>query len=395
MVSVDSKAFSSISAHVGAPRLWRIAALLGAGIFSYGSQVEAQLICDSTTEQASCSAAGVYSFCCVPGFVLADNTADGSASISMTVGQNSLQILQKFTSSGCCVAPYANIGIFDAGARSDQYGKAGSHLPIQLKDIARLQGAWTFQVPMPLNADWQVEQYRVYLEMFLSGTTAGHSDSGNITIDFFWNNFGFDATTGHASINGAQGMDYIDNGNPFGQGPFIDFLYPKGTYAPDSKGVVTVTSTDIKAVLDWAVAKFPDYYNGNLYLTSLSLAEEAGAFHGTVTTSYTSFAIQKAGSDVVFTPAWTSDHWGSGSTGGANSTGTGGSSGSLAGGTSSVTNTGDASRAPSGGGTCSMARQPSRNNFTALLFGLGLVAIGRRKHNKRRTSLARSRRCRF
>jgi hypothetical protein len=227
----------------------------------------------------------------------------------MTIGTNSLQFIQTIANSGCCVAPYANIGIFDACQSSDQYNQPGSHLPLQLKNIALLKGAWTFQVPYPLNPDWQVEQYRVYYEMFLSSTTAGHAESGNITIDFFNSNYGYDPPTGNAPIDGPQGLNYSDLGTGGSQGPFVDFIYPTGVFTPDSSGVVTVDSTDVKAVLDWSLAKFPNYYNGDLYLSSLSLAVEAGSFHGTVKTSYASFAVQAAGSPVVYTPPFTSTHW--------------------------------------------------------------------------------------
>src|SRR6185503_19082647 len=101
-----------------------------------------------------------------------------------------------------------------------------------------------------------------------------------------------------------------------------------GTYEPDSEGKITVEASDVKAVLDYALENFPEYYNEDLYLSHLSLAEEAGAFHGTVKTSYVSFAIQATGSEVVYTPEWTADHW-DGTT-----AGTGGGAGAGAGGTS-------------------------------------------------------------
>jgi MYXO-CTERM domain-containing protein len=292
------------------------AALIGAtGMFAYAPSAEAQscLHCGTSTDQSSCTTSGSWGYGCVPGFVLADNNDNGAASVSMTLGANSLQLLQTINSSGCCVAPYANIGIFDGCQASDQWAQPGSHLPLQLKDIGLLKGAWTFQVPLPLKAN---EQYRIYYEMFLSTTAAGHADGGNLTAVLFWSNFSFDATTGHAPINGSQGMDVIDYHGQVGQGqgPFVDFLYPKGMYAPDANGVVTVPSVDIKAVIDWAVTNFPNYYTNDLYLSHLSLAVEAGAFKGTVTTSYASFAVQKSGSSTVYTPPFTVDHWSSCST---------------------------------------------------------------------------------
>jgi uncharacterized membrane protein YgcG len=287
--------------------------------------------------------------------VLANNNASGAASITMTVGKSSLDVQHIINSSGCCVAPYANIGIFDACQASDQWGQTGSHLPLQLKDIAQLKGAWTFQVPMPLKTDYTVEQYRVYYEMFLSSNADGHSDSGNITVDFFWSNYGYPSAAKHANINGSQGMDVIDYGGTVGNGhgPFLAFLYPKGTYTPDSNGVVTVDSSDVKAVLDWAVANYPSYYTSNRYLTHLSLAVEAGAFHGTVKTTYASIAIQKTASDVVYTPPFTTDHWGniggsSGATGGSSNS-AGGSSNSAGGSSSSAGGTSSTSPVASGG----------------------------------------------
>ena len=380
---VVSAPYRSSSTRHGVARTWvhRVTVLFCAvAALLYGSQADAQCLkCTAATDQSSCSVSDAWGFCCVPGFVVADDNADGSASVSMTIGQNSLELLQTFNSDGCCVAPYANIGIFDACQASDQYGQAGSHLPLQLKDIAQLKGAWTFQVPMPLNPDYTVEQYRVYYEMFLSTTAAGSTDGGNITIDFFWNNYGFDPATVHAPLNGSQGMDYFDYGGQVGQGqgPFVDFLYPKGTYSPDSNGVVTVTSTVVKAVLDWAVANFPNYYTGNLYLSSLSLAEEAGAFHGTVKTTYASFAIQKSGSDVVYTPPWTSSHW-SGLSAGGNGTNlstTGGASAAGAGPNSSAgTGTSSGSHSDSSGCGCKV---PTRGveKSAAAWFGLGLMGL--------------------
>jgi MYXO-CTERM domain-containing protein len=302
-----------------ATRVWAkaAAALIGAaGVFSYVPRAEAQCPgqqCTASSETSSCSTSDPYGYCCVPGFILADDNANGTASISMTLGTNSLQLKQTVNSTGCCVAPYANIGIFDGCQASDQYGQSGSHLPIQLGQIALLKAAWTFQVPLPLKTN---EQYRIYYEMFLSPNAVGGSTAGNLTAVVFWSNFGFDPYTGHAPINGSQGMNYIDykTGVGSGQGPFVDFLYPAGTFAPDANGVVTVPSVDIKAITDWAVANFPSYYNNNLYLSSLSLAIEAGAFVGTVTTSYASFAVQKTGSPTVYTPPWTASHWTSCST---------------------------------------------------------------------------------
>ncbi len=356
-------------------------------VLSYGASAEAQCLkCSASTEQSSCTASDAWAFCCVPGFVLADNSDNGSSSISATIGQNSLQMSHTLNSSGCCTGPYANIGIFDACQASDQWAQPGSHLPLQLKDIAKLNGAWTFQVPMPLKTDWQVEQYRVYYEMFLSNTTDGHWDYGNITVDFFNNNYGYNPTAAHAPINGSQGMDVVDYGGTPGQGhgPFLAFLYPKGTFAPDGSGVITVTSTDVKAVLDWAVANYPKYFTSSLYLSNLSLAVEAGAFHGVVKSSYVSFAIQKAGSDVVYTPAWTADHWsnvgGALGTGGAGSGPTSGGAAAMAGAGSDAGDTpspgasADAGpRTGSDGSGCGIASRGTRNASHSGM-GLGLLA---------------------
>jgi MYXO-CTERM domain-containing protein len=304
-----------------APRRARVAtsfakkaavAMIGAaGVFGYVSRAQAQSclsVCNASTDQSSASVSGAWGFACVPGFILADDNASGTASVSMTLGANSLHLEQAINSSGCCVAPYANIGIFDGCQASDQWAQPGSHLPIQIGQIAMLKTAWTFQVPLPVKTS---EQYRVYWEMFLSTGADGKANGGNLTAIPFSGNFGFDPPTGHAPINGSQGMSVIDYHGQVGQGqgPFVDFLFPAGTYAPDANGVVTVPSVDIKAILDWAVANFPNYYNNNLYLSHLSLAVEAGAFHGTVTTSYASFAVQKTGSPVVYTPPFTASHW--------------------------------------------------------------------------------------
>jgi hypothetical protein len=336
-------------------KLLAAVALSAALVVSYASRAQAQCMsCTTASDQSSVSVTGAWGFGCVPGFVLANDNANGSASISMSVGASSLSIEQTFASDTCCVAPYANIGIFDGCQASDQYGQAGSHLPIQLKNLAMLEGAWTFQVPYPLNPNASVEQYRVYFEIFLSQTATGKADAGNLTVVFFWNNFSFDAASGHAPINGPQGMDYIDYGGTVGQGqgPFVDFLYPQGTFTPDGTGTVTVHATDVKAVLDWAVQKFPKYYTGDLYLSSLSLAEEAAALHGTVKTSYASFAVQATGSPVVYTPPFTADHWtadaGTASEGGSSS----GSPDAAAGGTQSDAGSpsADAGKGGSGGG---------------------------------------------
>ncbi len=296
-----SRRASSVRTKIAAALVGAVTALVGV------SPAEAQCTqCSASSDKSSCTASGTYDYCCLPGWILADNTSSNTATVSMTLGANSLKLLQTINNSSCCVAPYANIGIFDGCQSSDQWMEAGSHLPIQLKDIAVLKGAWTFQVPLPLKAS---EQYRVYYEMFLSSTSAGHADSGNLTSVMFWSNFAFNATTGHANINGSQGMDLIDYGVNGTQGPFVDFLFPKGTYSPDANGVVTVPSVDVKAILDYALTTFPNYYKDTLYLSSLSLAVEAGTFKGTVTTSYASFEVQKTGSPTVVTPSFTANHW--------------------------------------------------------------------------------------
>ena len=202
------------------------------------------------------------------------------------------------------------IGGFDGCQVSDQWAEPGSHLPIKISELDQLQGAWTFKVPMPLGSDWTKEQYRVYYEMFLSKTADGQWGGGNVTVVFFWNLYSFNSPTGHANnLNGPQGMDVIDYMNTDSKGPFVDFPFPKGTYTPSADGTVTVSSVNVKAVLDYAVQTFPQYYSGDLYLSTLSLAEETGAFTGSVDTSYASFAIKKTGSDVVYTPPFTSGHW--------------------------------------------------------------------------------------
>ncbi|HTB76042.1 MAG TPA: hypothetical protein VK762_22485, partial [Polyangiaceae bacterium] len=222
----DSRRAASVRTKVAAALVGAVTTLVGV------SRAEAQCLkCSASSDKSSCTASGAYDYCCLPGWILADNTSGTAATVSMTLGANSLKLLQTINNSSCCVAPYANIGIFDGCQSSDQWMQTGSHLPIQLKDIAVLKGAWTFQVPLPLKAS---EQYRVYYEMFLSSTSAGHSDAGNLTSVMFWSNFAFNTATGHANINGSQGMDVIDYGTNGTQGPFVDFLFPKGTYSPDA-----------------------------------------------------------------------------------------------------------------------------------------------------------------
>src|SRR5450432_2026769 len=144
---------------------------------------EAADTCTASVEKSPCKAAlgGGDDYCCAPGWVFDNNWAN-SGGIAVTWGPNSMQYTAKYNlNNSCCEALYAGIGNIGSTVVTDQYSQPGSHLPLQLKDIAVLKGAWTIQVPPVKSTDI----YRVYYEMFLSSNSMGLRDKGNITIDFY------------------------------------------------------------------------------------------------------------------------------------------------------------------------------------------------------------------
>jgi MYXO-CTERM domain-containing protein len=267
-----------------------------------------------------------------------------------------LQFTTKYNvNNSCCEALYAGIGNIGSVVVSDQYNQPGSHLPLQLKNIEALKGAWTIKVPKVQSSD----DYRVYYEMFLSSDSNGTRDKGNITIDFYTPLYDYKdyAKMSTVDLLGYSNLQVADYGaNPNGQGPYLAFVLPTGAYTPDANGVITVKSVDVEAVLSWAVANYSKYYPNTVYLTELNLAQEVMTLNGTFTTTFASLEVQATGSPVVYSPAWTDTYWTngtvSGGSSGASSGGSadGGSAGSSNGGNAASSSSGTAGSS-NGGGT--------------------------------------------
>ena len=101
------------------------------------------------------------------------------------------------------------------------------------------------------------------------------------------------------NLLGYSNLQVADYGsNPNGQGPYLAFVLPTGAYTPDSKGVITVSSVDVEAVLSWAVKNYPNYYPNTIYLTELNLAQEVMTLNGTFTPTFASFEVQATGAAV-------------------------------------------------------------------------------------------------
>ncbi len=301
--------------HVGSGTKIRgtLASLSAALVLLCASSSNAGDTCTASVEKSPCTAAsgGGDDYCCAPGWVFDNNWASSAGSpggISVTWSSSSMQFTQKYNlNDSCCEALYAGIGNIGSTVVTDTYNQPGSHLPLQLKDIALLKGAWTIQVPPVKSSDI----YRVYYEMFLSSTTAGLRDKGNITIDFYHPLYDYGGKISHTSLLGYSDMEVVDYGaqTNANQGPFIAFALPSDAYTPDKNGVITISSVDVAAVLDWALTNYPKYYSNTIYLTELNLAEEAMTVSGTFTTTFASFEIQKTGSPVVYDPTFTDSFW--------------------------------------------------------------------------------------
>lgn len=259
---------------------------------------------------ATCVASGAFDTCAVPGWIFNNNRWNGTVDGSLTVrsGPTNLEFISAFNLNGmCCNGPYAGIGTIAGSWNSSQYNTGGSTLPLQLGQIATLRGAWGVQVPTPITNS---QKYRVYYEMFLSSSTGGQRNAGNITIDFFYNQYSYYGTITHANIAGYNQVEIVDYGaNPNGQGPFVAFVLPTSAYVPDSTGNFAVDVVDVKAFLDYAVAHFPNYYATTAYLSELDLAEEVMTLTGSFTTTFASFQIQKTGASTVYTPTWSAPYW--------------------------------------------------------------------------------------
>jgi hypothetical protein len=332
-----------------------LASLSAALVLLCASSSNAGDTCTASVEKSPCTAAsgGGDDYCCAPGWVFDNNWASSAGSpggISVTWSSNSMQFTQKYNlNDSCCEALYAGIGNIGSTVVTDTYNQPGSHLPLQLKDIALLKGAWTIQVPPVKSSDI----YRVYYEMFLSSTTAGLRDKGNITIDFYHPLYDYGGKISHTSLLGYSDMEVVDYGaqTNANQGPFIAFALPSDAYTPDKNGVITISSVDVAAVLNWALTNYPSYYSNTIYLTELNLAEEAMTVSGTFTTTFASFEIQKNGSPVVYDPTFTDSFWTNGtmSSGAPQSTGDGGASSGSASGSSGGAASGSGGGAVSSG----------------------------------------------
>lgn len=343
--------------HVGSGTKIRgtLASLSAALVLLCASSSNAGDTCTASVEKSPCTAAsgGGDDYCCAPGWVFDNNWASSAGSpggISVTWSSSSMQFTQKYNlNDSCCEALYAGIGNIGSTVVTDTYNQPGSHLPLQLKDIALLKGAWTIQVPPVKSSDI----YRVYYEMFLSSTTAGLRDKGNITIDFYHPLYDYGGKISHTSLLGYSDMEVVDYGaqTNANQGPFIAFALPSDAYTPDKNGVITISSVDVAAVLDWALTNYPKYYSNTIYLTELNLAEEAMTVSGTFTTTFASFEIQKTGSPVVYDPTFTDSFWTNGtmSSGAPLSTGDGGASSGSASGSSGGAASGSGGGAASSG----------------------------------------------
>jgi hypothetical protein len=288
------------------------------------------------------------------------NNWSTSGNITDQWGSSSLQFSTTYNLNGgygtCCQAFYAGIGSIGTDWVTDLYNTGGSNLPMQLKDVAAMKGAWTIQVPPVKSTDI----YRVYIEIFLSSTTDGVRNSGNITIDFYTPMYTY-PNDNPVNLLGTT-LTMADYGtNPNGQGPFLAFRFPAGTYNPDSNGVITIPSIDVGAVLAWCQT-YKNYYPGTVYLTEVNLAEEVSNVAGKFTTTFASFEVQKTGQSMVYLPAWSSTYWkGGGSSSGSlssggSSSGASSDSGSSSGGLSSSGGSpsdGSSGSGPSSGGSSS------------------------------------------
>jgi hypothetical protein len=329
-----------------------VAWLSAAFVLLSASSSEAYNQCTASAEKSPCTVAsgGGDAYCCSPGWVF-DNNWGKSGGMAVTWGANSLQFTTKYNlSNSCCEALYAGIGNIGSVVVADQYNQAGSHLPLQLKNIAVLKGAWTIQVPPVKSSD----DYRVYYEMFLSSNSNGTRDKGNITIDFYTPLYDYKDYAKMSTVNllGYSNLQVADYGsNPNGQGPYLAFVLPGGAYTPDSKGVITVSSVDVEAVLSWAVKNYPNYYPNTIYLTELNVTQEVMTLNGTFTTTFASFEVQATGATVVYTPTWTDTYWTTGTVSGSSSGGGSGGSSDAGSGGSSSNGGGSVAGSSSGGGS--------------------------------------------
>lgn len=284
--------------------------------------IAALFICLSTAqiiaqEWTTTAAYGVYK---KDGFAFNNNRWSGKdqGTMSVQTGTNLFSYWTTHDADGAtsgwlCTAPYVGIGTIDQtsiGWSSDQYGLAGSHLPMKLNEIEQLKSSWRFQIPLPISSS---NNYRIYYEIFLSNSTSGVRNSGNICAVVYDNQFCHQDWNGgtygtRQNVNG-YAMDVKWNSNPFGQGDMADCVFPVGTYAPDDSGNITVAGLDLNKIIQWCAAAYPGSFNVNNYITELNLAFEVMTLHGTLKTTYASFYVKKTGSAHYITPAWTVSQW--------------------------------------------------------------------------------------
>ncbi len=194
-----------------------------------------------------------------------------------------------------------------------------SPLPVKLSDIEVLKASLSVTLPtnLCLAAQMKTKQggaalpagqghmFRVYWQLYFSDTPAGAKyNQGDFAPTVFAANCSptwWASDAGRCELDGKK-WKVCDAKTSSGMGRYIiPLLEPYLT--PDADGKIEIKDVDLKAMLDWCIAK--GFYQPDHYLVFCSAGWEIWILDQDMRMNDIAFTIQQKGKPAVTIPAWT------------------------------------------------------------------------------------------
>jgi len=175
----------------------------------------------------------------------------------------------------------------------------GSPFPMKLSEIEVFKASWS--VTLPPKKDGQM--FRVYYQLYFSDSPTGRYNKGDFAPTPYAVNCSPDWWAKDAGTHDIAGKKWkvCDSATSSGMGRYmVPLLVP--FLEPDKSGVIKIEDLDMKALIDWHVAK--GYYSPDFYCMVVQAAWEVWVLDRDLKTNDMVFVIKKKGQPAVTIPAW-------------------------------------------------------------------------------------------
>ncbi|MBM4030798.1 MAG: hypothetical protein FJ291_03335 [Planctomycetes bacterium] len=175
----------------------------------------------------------------------------------------------------------------------------GSPFPMKLSEIEAFNASWS--VTLPPKKDGQM--FRVYYQLYFSDGPKGKYNKGDFAPTLYAVNCSPNFWAKDAGTHDIAGKKWkiCDSATSSGMGRYmVPLLVP--FLEPDRNGVIRIEDLDLKALIDWHVAK--GYYSPDSHCMVVQAAWEIWVLGEDLKTNDTVFVIKKKGQPAVTIPAW-------------------------------------------------------------------------------------------